>query len=124
MRTGRIVVALLAVSILTLSAYAFTATNTVPATGAGQGAGTITSYTVSGTAYTLDASNPQAITGTSFTLNASSPDAVRTVEAKLGSSSYQTCTMTSTTPTTSSWSCTLPNVPAGSAGSLQVAAAQ
>ena len=124
MRTGRVVMALLAVSVVAFSAYALTASNTVPATGAGQGAGTITTYTVSGTAYTLSASDPQLITATTFTINAPSPSAARVVEAKLGSAAYQSCSLSSSTATTSTWSCPVPNVSVAGAGSLLVAAAQ
>ena len=124
MRTGRVVIALLTVSILAFSAYALTAANTVPATNAGQGAGTITTYTVSGARYTLSAASPQLITATTFTINAPSPSEARTVEAKLGSAAYQSCALSSSTSTASTWSCPVPNVSVTSAGSLEVAAAQ
>ena len=48
-----ILVALLAV-IVAAGAYAFTASNTVPGTNAGSGSGTISGYSVSNVAYTLD----------------------------------------------------------------------
>ena len=124
MRTGRVVMALLAVAVVAFSAYALTAANTVPATGAGQGAGTITTYTVSGADHTLSTSNPQLITATAFTIDAPYPSEARVVEAKLGSAAYQSCSLSSSTATTSTWSCPVPNISVTGAGSLQVAAAQ
>lgn len=71
--------------------YAFTATNTVPASNAGSGSGTISGYTVSGIAYTLNATTPSNIDSMTFTLNA----AATQVRAKIvsGSTSYTTCSI-------------------------------
>ena len=72
-----------------VAAYAFTATNTVPATRAGDGTGAITGYTVSGVAYTLDAANPANIASWAFDLDAASTS----VRSKLVTASavYTTC---------------------------------
>ena len=71
--------------------YAFTATNTVPNTNAGSGSGTISGYTVSGVAYTLNATTPTDIDSMTFTLNTSAA----TVKAKVvsGSSTYTNCSV-------------------------------
>lgn len=75
---------------LGLATYAFTASNVVPGTKAGQGEGTISGYTVSGVAYTL-AANPTNIDSVAFTLSA----AATTVKAKVvqGSSPYTDCSV-------------------------------
>ena len=75
---------------LALGGYAFTASNTVPATSAGLGAAAISGYTVSGVAYTLNASTPSNIDAVTFTLN---PTAASVVKAQLVSGgSYYSCT--------------------------------
>lgn len=75
---------------LALGGYAFTASNTVPATSAGLGAGAISGYTVSGVAYSLNASTPSNIDAVTFTL---SPTAASVVKAQLVSDgSYYSCT--------------------------------
>jgi hypothetical protein len=76
---------------LATGAYAFTATNTVPASSAGSGSGTISGYTVSGIAYTLNATTPTDIDSMTFTLNSSAT----TVKTKIvsGSTTYTTCSI-------------------------------
>jgi hypothetical protein len=65
----RTVLVIAAAAALALATYAFTASNTVPNTKAGQGEGSITGYVVSSVAYTL-AANPSNIDSVSFTLDA------------------------------------------------------
>ena len=83
--------ALVVAAALATGAYAFTATNTVPASSAGSGSGTISGYTVSGIAYTLNATTPSDIDSMTFTLNANAS----TAKAKIvsGSSTYTACTI-------------------------------
>ena len=52
--------------------YAFTASNTVPSTQAGQGTGTVSGYTVSSVAYSLNASTPSNIDAVTFSISPSS----------------------------------------------------
>jgi hypothetical protein len=101
---------------LALATYAFTASNTVPGTKAGQGEGTISGYTVSGVAYTL-AANPSNIDSVAFTLNS----AATTVKAKLvqGSSTYTSCSVSGGTSVTCDFS---PDVSVTSADELSVVA--
>ena len=80
MRSRRLVVAVVAAAVLGSAAYVFTASNTVPATSAGAGPGTISGYTASSVAYSLNATNPANIDQVSFTLN---PTAAGTVKIKL-----------------------------------------
>ena len=71
-----------------VSAYAFTAQNTVDASNEGDGSGEITGYAVSNVAYTLDAADPANIASWSFDLSATA----RTVQSKLDSAnSYTLC---------------------------------
>ena len=70
-----------------VAAYAFTATNVVPASQAGDGANSISGYTVSNVAYQL-AADPANIASWSFDLSATA----RTVQSKLDSAnSYTLC---------------------------------
>lgn len=87
----RSVGALVVAVALATGVYAFTATNTVPASNAGSGSGTISGYTVSGIQYTLNATTPSNIDSMTFTLNASASQ----VRAKIvsGSTSYTTCSV-------------------------------
>ena len=88
---SRIIGILVVAAALATGAYAFTATNTVPDSKAGSGSGTISGYTVSGIAYTLNATTPTDIDSMTFTLNA----AATTVKAKIvsGATSYTSCSI-------------------------------
>jgi hypothetical protein len=69
---------------------ALTASNVVPNTSAGSGAGTISGYTVSGVAYNLNAATPTDIDSVTFTV---APVAVSTVKIKLAAAgSWYDCT--------------------------------
>ena len=88
---SRIIGILVVAAALATGAYAFTATNTVPSSSAGSGSGTISGYTVSGIAYTLNATTPSNIDSMAFTLNANAT----TVKAKIvsGSTTYTDCSI-------------------------------
>jgi FlaG/FlaF family flagellin (archaellin) len=98
-RRRRTILVLLAAAALSLFTFAFTAANIVPGSRAGDGAGTITGYTVSNVEYALDATNPANIESVSFTLDATAG----TVKAKLvqASGTYTDCTNTGG----NDWSC-------------------
>ena len=49
--------------------YGFAAANTVPDSGAGDGAGTISGYTISSITYTLNSSNPRNIDSVEFDIS-------------------------------------------------------
>lgn len=80
-----------------LASYGLTAANTVPASKAGDGTGTISGYTVSGIDYTLLSSDPAKIDKVDFTLD-TAPGAGSTLKAKIGGSWYD-CTNTGTAAT-------------------------
>jgi hypothetical protein len=120
LRSG--VVRLGAVLLLTVAvmaaAYGFAATNTVPDTRAGDGAGAINGYTVSNVTYTLNASNPQQLDRVEFDLDA----AAGTVKVRLVSpvGTWYNCTNTGG----NHWSCNTSGLSVVSANQLTVVAVQ
>jgi len=82
------------VCVFAATAYAYAASNAVPARKAGDGAGSISAYTVVTTSvqFTLNTSNPQSIDSVTFTLN-TAPPASSTVKIKLvdAGSTWYTC---------------------------------
>lgn len=99
--------------------YSFAASNTVPSTYLGEGAGTITGYTVSNISYVLNLSNPSNLDEVHFTLD----NAAITVKIKLvatGSDFYD-CSLNAGT-----WECptTSPQATAASADELRVIASE
>src|SRR3712207_1091882 len=99
MRAARILVALLCVGALSGGTYAFTASNTVAASRAGDGNAAITGYSVSNVTYTRSATDPTLLSSYSFDL-----DAVATeVHAKpvTAQAAYDACSNTSG----NTWSC-------------------
>jgi hypothetical protein len=98
-RRRRLVLVIAAAAALAFAAYAFTASNTVPATQAGDGSGAITGYTVLNIAYQLEAANPANIDSVTFDLSA----VAGTVHVKLvaASATFTACSNTAG----NSWSC-------------------
>ena len=112
-------VAVAVASVLAFSAYAFTASNTVPGSQAGAGSNTISGYTATSVTYNLNASNPENIDSVAFTI---SPTTTATVKAQLASGgSWYSCTNTS-----GSVSCatTSPQATVAAATQLSVVAVQ
>mgnify|MGYP001578824857 CR=1 FL=1 len=116
-RSSKLFFVVLVVLVLATSAYAFAATNTVPASRAGEGSGAISGYTVSNIVYTFDTANPSNLTNVAFSLDA----AAATVKVSLtAAGTLQTCT----NPSGTNWTCTLTGVTVTSASSLRVVASQ
>lgn len=87
-RRRTVVVALLALG-LGAGAFAYAASNTVPGSNAGSGSGAISGYTVSGVAYTLNATTPTNLDQVAFTI---APTAATTVKAQLAAGgSWYSC---------------------------------
>lgn len=80
--------------------YAFAAANTVPASKAGDGSGTISGYTVSDIHYNLNATNPALIDSVTFTLD-SAPVAGSTIKIRLVNpgGTWYSCTNVATSVT-------------------------
>lgn len=85
--------ALAAFGVTMLAGSAFTASNTVPNATAGDGAGTVSGYTVTGTQYTLNSTDPSKVDGVGFTLSPATASSVKIKAQATGS--YYTCTNTS-----------------------------
>ena len=106
-----------AVAVVAGGSYAFTASNTVPATQAGQGTGTVSGYTVTSVGYTLNAGTPSNIDAVTFTI---SPATATTVKAQLvAAGTWYSCTNTA-----GSVSCatTSPQMTVATAATLNVVA--
>ncbi len=98
-RATRILVALLCAGALGAGTYAYTASNTVAASKAGDGNAAITGYSVTNVTYTRNATDPTLLGSYSFDVNA---PATR-VDAKpvTAQATYDSCTNTAGTV----WSC-------------------
>lgn len=98
-RTTRWMVALVVPLALLIGIYAFTAANTVPASKAGDGSGTVTGFVLSSVHYNLNATNPGNIDSVTFTLD-SAPVAGSTLKAQLAAAgTWYTCSNVSTAAT-------------------------
>ena len=81
LRNLKVLSIVVVVIILAVSAFAFAAANTVPATKAGDGLGVVSGYTVTGVQYTLNATNPNTLDAVTFDLGAAA--ATGQVQAQL-----------------------------------------
>ena len=96
------------------TAYAFAATNTVPGSYAGEGAGAVSGYTVTNLQYNLNAATPSDIDSVQFTLNA----AATSVQVRLVTTgSYFSCTNVGL-----NWTCLTPGVTVSAADEVRVVA--
>ncbi len=107
--------------VVAIGAFGLTASNTVAATKAGDGSGTITGYVVSGITYSLNASNPSNLDAASFTLD-SGPVAGSTLRVRLTAAGpWYPCTFAGPAVTCST---TAPQATVASTDSLRVVIAQ
>ena len=93
----KVLITALAVLVIGGGAYAFTASNTVPNTTAGAGAGTVTGYSVSNLHYVLSTATPGNIDSLTFTINPVVPSAGTgkvVIQATLSSGGPNTYTCT------------------------------
>lgn len=96
---GRLSTVLVLSGAIVAGTYAFTAANTVPASKAGDGTGTVTGYTVSAIHYNLNAANPANVDSVTFTLD-TAPVAGSTLRVQLAAAgSWYTCTNAATAVT-------------------------
>lgn len=119
LRSSKMFVSVLMVLVFATAAFAFAATNTVPASYAGEGASTTSGYTVSNVVYNLNATTPSNIDSVAFTLNAAAGTAkIRVVTT----GSYYSCT----NPSGFNWTCntTSPQTTVSAADELRVVATQ
>lgn len=118
-RRKRFVLAALVSGVVASSAYAYTASNTVPASSAGAGSGAISGYTATNVSYTLNTSNPQNIDAVTFTI---APTTTTTVKVQLvGGGSWYSCSNSGGSVTCAT---TSPQATAATANQLTVVATQ
>ena len=117
-RRRLIVVAVLAIGIAS-GVYAYAATNTVPNSSAGSGSGTISGYTVTSVAYTLNATTPTNLDQVAFSI---APTTTSTLKVQLAAAgAWYTCTNAAGSATCNT---TTPQATAAAATQLTVVAAQ
>jgi hypothetical protein len=117
-RRRLLVVGILAIGIAT-GVYAFAAANTVPNSTAGAGSGTISGYTVTNVAYTLNTTTPTNLDQVAFTI---APTTASTLKVQLvAGGSWYTCANAAGSVTCNT---TSPQVTAAAATQLTVVAAQ
>ena len=118
-RSKRLLVTVLFVGVLASAAYAFTASNTVPGSTAGQGATAISGYTATSVAYGLNATTPSNVDSVSFTL---APITAGTVKVQLVTAgSWYACSNTAGSVTCAT---TSPQATVSAANNLTVLAVQ
>jgi len=109
-------------------AYAFTASNTVPATTAGAGSGVVSGYTITNLHYALNATTPANIDSLTFTIapvvpSTSTGKVIISATLSTGGPSVYTCT-TDTTGATVTCATTSPQLNVGLIMGVTVVAAQ
>ncbi len=114
-KSSRVLLVTLLLFILAGASYAFAASNTVPASFAGDGSSTISGYTVTNVHYVL-ADNPANIGSVTFTLSSPASD----VRISLDGTNFVTCANSSG----SDWSCSVTGITVLSAANLRVIAVQ
>ena len=116
-RLSKLFFIVLIVLVFATAAFAFAASNTVPASFAGEGSSVTSGYTVSNVVYTLNATTPSNIDSVAFTLNATAA----TVKVRLVTTgSYFTCT----NPSGNNWTCTTTGSTVAAADEFRVVATQ
>lgn len=117
-RRRLLVVSVLAIGIAS-GVYAYAATNTVPNSTAGSGSGTISGYTVTGVAYTLNGATPTNLDQVAFSI---APVATSTLKVQLAAAgAWYTCANAAGSVTCNT---TSPQATAAAATQLTVVAAQ
>ena len=113
-----LVVGILAIGIAS-GVYAFAAANTVPNSTAGAGSGTISGYTVTNVAYTLNTTTPTNLDQVAFTI---APTTASTLKVQLAAAgAWYTCANAAGSVTCNT---TSPQATAAAATQLTVVAAQ
>jgi hypothetical protein len=99
LRGRRLLLPVILAGLFATAAFAFTASNTVPDSKAGDGSGAITGYTVSAIHYSLNATDGTKIDQVSFTLDSTPPSgSVIKIQLVTGGSWYS-CTNSGTSVT-------------------------
>jgi hypothetical protein len=117
LRNFKLPLIVLVVVIISATAYAFAAANTVPATKAGDGLGVVSGYTVTGVAYTLNGTDPSTLDQVTFDLGAAATQVQVQLVATTGS--WYACTLDTGTV----WECDTTGLTVTSIDQLRVIAA-
>lgn len=125
---ARVVAAVVSAGAIGGGAYAFTASNTVPATNVGAGSGTVSGYTVTNLHYGLNATTPSNIDSLTFNVSPVIPSTSSgkvNIQAQLsaGGPNTYSCT-TNTAGDTVTCTTTSPQLTASTLTSVTVVAAQ
>ncbi len=127
---------LLLAAVVMAAVYAFAATNIVPDTRAGDGAGTISGYRVCHVQYTLDSSNPQNLARVEFTLHDAAASCPASPSGSSASASdvrvrlvnpggtWYTCSNGDTDSDGRNWECATTGQPVAPANELRVVAVE
>jgi len=117
-RTRRLA-AVAIIATLAVASLGFAASNTVPASKAGDGSGAISGYTVSAVHYNLNSTDPASIDAVTFTLD-SEPASGSTIRVKLvaAGTTWYVCTNVTTAVT-----CTTTGATVATADELEVVVA-
>ena len=97
-KSAKFLVLILMILALSGFTYAFAASNIVPDTSAGDGAGVVTGYTVTNVVYNLNPANPSNLDSVTFTLSA--PAAQVTIRLEAAGTTWFTCTIATLTSVT------------------------
>jgi hypothetical protein len=127
-RNSKIALAVVVALAVGGGAYAFTASNTVPASTAGAGSGAVSGYTVTNLHYALDATTPTNIDSLTFTITPTVPSTgtgkvVISAALSTGGPTTYTCT-TDTTGTLVTCATVSPQLTAALLTGVTVVAAQ
>ena len=116
LRNFKILFVLFIVVAISVAAYAFAASNTVPATKAGDGTGAVSGYTVTSVVYTLNGTDPSTLDSVAFDLGA----AATQVQVQLvASGTWYACTL----DTGTIWECDTTGLTVATIDQLRVVAA-
>ena len=119
LRNFKILFVLFVVVAISVTAYAFAASNTVPATKAGDGVGTVSGYTVTGVAYTLNGTDPSTLDSVEFDLGAAAATGQVKAQLVATTGSWYACTQVGVTTV---WTCNTTGLTASSVDQLRVIA--
>lgn len=119
-RVFKVLLIVVAVLILSTTAYAFAASNTVPPSNAGDGSSAISGFTITNVHYNLNSSNPANIDTVTFTISPSLPTGGTVTIQLVTSGTWYPCAVASGTNVT----CTTTNASASMANNLRIVIAQ
>ena len=108
--------------LLSVAVYGFAASNTVPASSAGEGSGTVSGFTVTNVHYNLNATTPSNIDSVTFTISPAVPGGGSVKVKLVTTGDWYGCTVTGGTNV--SCTTTSPQATAQTTDTLDVVAAQ